>query len=172
MSHTGELVVSFLGWSGSGKTTFIEDCIKGLTKRGLKVGALKSTHREVGLDFPGTDSYRFRSAGAVEVCLLAANGSALFCSSGEMDRGDFPRLFKGADIILAEGYHGSSDLRFEVFRRGFPSQDMKIPKEQLDGVITEDDETLHLFKELGKPAFSPARPEEFFVYLLSRILRR
>ena len=65
-------VVAFAGWSGSGKTTLIEKLIAALTKRGLRVAALKHDGHRFELADAGKDSRRFADAGAV-MTLLGSN---------------------------------------------------------------------------------------------------
>ena len=66
--------ICIAGWSDSGKTTLIERLIPLLTVRGLRVGVVKHTHHALEMDKPGSDTDRYRSAGASAVAV----GTALF----------------------------------------------------------------------------------------------
>jgi len=169
MKRSYALLVSFIGWSGSGKTTFMESCIRLLSGKGYRVYALKSTHMDIQLDTPGTDSYRLKAAGAAGVCLLTRNGSTVFLQETEdrLDRDRIHLLFPDADFILAEGFHGASDLRYEIIRESNIRDKLKWPVEELDGVITDTD-TLPppILLRAGIPGFDLNYPEEFINYLI------
>ena len=51
-------VVGFVGTSGSGKTTVIEQVVARLADTGLRVGVLKHARHGFDMDRPGKDSYR------------------------------------------------------------------------------------------------------------------
>ena len=62
-------VFGFAGWSGSGKTTVIEQIIPLLREHGLRVSLVKHAHHEFEIDQPGKDSWRHRQAGCSEVLI-------------------------------------------------------------------------------------------------------
>lgn len=62
-------VIGFAGWSGSVKTTLLEQVIGLLETRGLAVSLIKHAHHEFDIDYPGKDSYRHRHAGCREVLI-------------------------------------------------------------------------------------------------------
>ncbi len=173
MKRSYGLLVSFIGWSGSGKTAFIEACIRLLRGMGYRVYALKSTHMEIQLDTPGTDSYRLEAAGAAGVCLLSRNGSTVFLQETEerLDRDRIHQLFPDADFILAEGYHGASDLRYEIIRESNFRDKLKWPVEELDGVISDTDPLLHMPHRTGIPGFDLNQPKVFVNYLLEALAK-
>ncbi|MGN0918479.1 MAG: molybdopterin-guanine dinucleotide biosynthesis protein B, partial [Oxalobacter sp.] len=57
------------GWSGSGKTSLLEQAVPLLIDRGLKINVVKSSHHDVELEPPHKDSARLRRTGAAEVLL-------------------------------------------------------------------------------------------------------
>jgi hypothetical protein len=62
------MILGFYGHSNSGKTSIIEGLVKRLKVKGYRVAVVKHTaHRGFELDTEGTDSWRFRKAGAVLV---------------------------------------------------------------------------------------------------------
>lgn len=167
MKGSEGILVTFTGWSGSGKTTFIEGCIPLLTSRGYRVYALKSTHMAIDLDTRGSDSSRFRCVGASGVCLLSGGGTTVFLNDTEedLDRSRITALFPQADFILAEGYHGESDLRFEVFRKKTPEDRLKGPVQELDGIITNTGPPEEEPVLCRLPCFPLDTPEKFIQYL-------
>ena len=63
-------IVGITGWSGSGKTTVVENLIKIFkSKHNLKVCALKHAHKNFKIDSPGKDSFKFYEAGAEQVII-------------------------------------------------------------------------------------------------------
>ena len=61
--HSPELFI-FVGHSNAGKTTFVEQLLAELTRRGRRVAAIKHAHHAVELDTAGKDSWRYKQAGA------------------------------------------------------------------------------------------------------------
>ena len=57
-------VIGFYGHSNSGKTTVIVRLIQRLTKEGYKVATIKHTHKKIGFDSQGTDTWKHGNAGA------------------------------------------------------------------------------------------------------------
>ena len=60
-------VLHIVGRKKHGKTTLLEELIRELTARGLRVGTLKHCGHEHELDTPGTDSFRHGKSGAASV---------------------------------------------------------------------------------------------------------
>ena len=52
-------VITFVGLSGTGKTTFLEKLIPVLKDRGLRLAVLKHDAHHFEMDHPGKDTYRF-----------------------------------------------------------------------------------------------------------------
>ena len=170
MKRSRGVLISFAGWSGSGKTTYIETCISLLKDLGYRVYAVKSTHLEVPLDTPGTDSHRFKQAGASGVCFLTGNGSAVFLEETEnqVDHDRLTGFFPEADVILAEGYHGKTDLLYEIAREGASTEGLKNRKKDLDGIITDSVAIKKSCEKQGLPVFSLNDPGHFIDSLAKR----
>ena len=111
--------VSFIGRSGSGKTTFLEKLIPLMTQRGHRIGVVKNAHHGGEIDIPGKDSYRLRKAGASQVILNTPAQMALIRSQeGKRPLLELLAYFKEVDLIIIEGYKGEEVPRIEVFRTG------------------------------------------------------
>ena len=67
-------ILGLAGYSGSGKTTFLEKLIAELKRRGYRVGVIKHTHHQVEFDQPGKDTWRHVRAGADVVALASPKG--------------------------------------------------------------------------------------------------
>jgi len=77
------LVVSFVGSSGVGKTTVIEQLIPLVAAAGLRVGTVKHASHGHDIDKVGSDSWRHRRAGAEAVLLAGASGAVLFLTPAD-----------------------------------------------------------------------------------------
>ena len=112
-------VISVVGWSNSGKTTFLEKLIAELKARGIRVGIIKHHHGPVEIDQPGKDTWRLFQAGA-ECTAIAGPGKVglVLRAEGEMPPGDIAKLMPEVDLIITEGYKGSAYPQLEVRRAG------------------------------------------------------
>jgi len=115
--------------SGTGKTTLIEGMIAVLTDQGFRVAALKHAGHAHPLDKPGSDSQRYRAAGATQAAVMNGHTLAVF---GPPPAGG-PRaladaLFPEADLVLAEGWRGHGLPVLRVFRGASdPPPDWETP---------------------------------------------
>lgn len=99
-------MISFVGPSGTGKTTLIERVIASMAVRGHRVGAIKHDAHRIELDTEGKDSWRFREAGAHATALVGRDQFAWFGADGTTPPLDriVALLFPDVDLILVEGY--------------------------------------------------------------------
>ena len=103
----------------SGKTTLIEKLIPELTRRGLRVGAVKRVAR-FDIDMPGKDSWRHGQAGADAYTVASAVQARLRGAPREGGGLEeiVARYFAGYDIVVCEGYRREAPDVVEVFRAG------------------------------------------------------
>lgn len=101
-------IIGFAAWSGTGKTTLLEQLIPELTGRGLRLAVLKHAHHDFDLDQPGKDSWRLRKAGASQVLIASSRRHAHLTETpqGEAPLGELlAKLDRRAlDLILVEGF--------------------------------------------------------------------
>ncbi|MCS7281102.1 MAG: molybdopterin-guanine dinucleotide biosynthesis protein B [Desulfobacterota bacterium] len=108
-------ILAIVGWSKSGKTTFLEKLIRAAKEKGLKVGAVKHTHHS--LENEDKDTQRLANAGADPV-LLVSDKFLLVTKKTERELSlekivdDF---LGDVDIVLAEGFKGSKFPKIEVY---------------------------------------------------------
>lgn len=107
--------------SGTGKTTLMVGMITAMRSAGLRVGALKHAGHAHPLDKPGSDSDRYRGAGAGRSAVVNAHTLAVF---GPPPPGG-PRalaalLFGEMDLVLAEGWRGHGLPALRIVRAGGP----------------------------------------------------
>jgi molybdopterin-guanine dinucleotide biosynthesis protein B len=103
-------VVGFVGPSGVGKTSLVERLVAELTRRGLRVGAVKHSSHGFLADRPGKDSHRLYESGAAAVALISREQIAAFTRSQrgvgeEVALADVLATLPGdLDLVLAEGF--------------------------------------------------------------------
>ena len=154
-------VLCVCGVKNSGKTTYIEKLIAELTAQGRKVAVIKHDGHDFEGDRPGTDTYRYHQAGAVETVIFSKNRYMM-----NVDRKiDFQQLreqFSDADIILVEGMKQSALPKIEIVRQGI-SDELSCNRENLIAVVTD------LEKNFGEvPIWSLNDCGSCLSYLISR----
>jgi molybdopterin-guanine dinucleotide biosynthesis protein B len=115
-----------VGWKNSGKTTLTSRLIAELTRRGLKVGAIKHAHHAFDVDQPGRDSYKFREAGAREVAVVSGKRVAIMHELREEPEPaleDVLKRLEGSDLILVEGFKRHDHPKIEARRLDSIQQD-------------------------------------------------
>ncbi len=112
-------VLGIAGWKNSGKTTLTERLVCELRQRGYSVATIKHAHHGFDVDQPGTDSFRHRAAGAMEVALISERRWALL---HELDGAPEPLLetmlakLAPCDLVLVEGFKRAAIAKLEVRR--------------------------------------------------------
>ncbi|MDX2503142.1 MAG: molybdopterin-guanine dinucleotide biosynthesis protein MobB [Gammaproteobacteria bacterium] len=116
-------LLGFAAFSGTGKTTLLEQLIPELNQANIRVAMVKHTHHEkFDIDKPGKDSYRLRKAGADQMLVASAKRWALMVE--QPVQADEPDLFellphldlKKIDLILVEGFKHESISKIELHR--------------------------------------------------------
>lgn len=112
-------VVSFVGYSNSGKTTFVVKVIKELKKRGYRIGVIKHDGHDFDIDHVGTDTWRHGQAGADVVCIASNNKIAIVEKTLKSPKlAEIIPLINHVDMILTEGFKQEQQLQIEVNRHG------------------------------------------------------
>ncbi|MBN1572407.1 MAG: molybdopterin-guanine dinucleotide biosynthesis protein B [Deltaproteobacteria bacterium] len=113
-------IISVVGYSNSGKTTYLERLIPELSARGYKVCAVKHDVHNFDIDIPGKDSYRLKAAGAHTTLISSPEKIAIISDvEREMKLTEIrDRLTTEIDIIVTEGYKSDIHPKIEVFRKG------------------------------------------------------
>jgi molybdopterin-guanine dinucleotide biosynthesis protein B len=112
-------IVSIVGKSDSGKTTFLEKLIAELTSRGWRVATVKHhAHSEDDVDIAGKDSWRHRQAGAaISVVASATQLGIVRELTRELTLDEIAEAIgDDVDLILTEGYKRAGRNRIEVSR--------------------------------------------------------
>jgi len=112
-------VVSFVGYSGSGKTTFLVKVIKELKRRGYRIGVIKHDGHDFEMDHVGTDTWKHGQAGADVVCIISKHKIGMIQKTvkpASLD--EIIPLIDDVDLILTEGFKQEQKPQIEVNRRG------------------------------------------------------
>ena len=130
-------VFGFSAYSGTGKTTVMEQVIRRLSERGIRVGVVKHDRHGFGIDQPGKDSWRHAEAGAGTVVITSPEKTAWIRSDGESLEACLGRI-EGADVILVEGFKHADIPRFGLSRKA-TGKGFTEPPERFIAVITDDE---------------------------------
>jgi len=111
-------VISFVGRSDCGKTTYLEKLIRELKLRNFKIAIVKHDVHGFEIDKPGKDTWRHAQAGADVVCISSPQKMAMIKKvDEELKLEEVIQYIDGVDIIFTEGYKREAKTRVEVFRK-------------------------------------------------------
>ena len=112
-------ILGFTAYSGTGKTTLLEQLIPLLRERNVRVAVLKHAHHNFDIDKPGKDSYRLRKAGADQMLIASDQRWAMMRETSEptsfeilLEQFDHDVL----DLIIVEGFKGEKIPKIELHR--------------------------------------------------------
>ena len=154
-------IISFVGFSGSGKTTFIEQLIKIIKRRGFSVAVIKHDAHQFQMDKEGKDTYRFYEAGSDCVAICNDQKAAVIKrNEGCPDVHEMIDMLPGNyDVIIVEGYRMSDLPKIGVSRKE-TGKGLKLPVSELCAVVTDEDIT-------GLPVFELDAYEDVAEFILS-----
>ncbi|MGM0501677.1 MAG: molybdopterin-guanine dinucleotide biosynthesis protein B [Bacillota bacterium] len=112
-------MLAVVGWSNSGKTTFITKLIPELKQRGYKIATIKHNAHKFKIDKPGKDSWRHRQAGAETVVLSSVDKVAVIKEvEQEIKVKQLVEQYIADefDLVIIEGYKTGDTPKIEVFR--------------------------------------------------------
>lgn len=154
-------VISFIGWSGSGKTTFLEQLIPILRRRGIRLAVVKYDGHEFDMDKQGKDTWRFTQAGA-ECVAIGNSRHAAILENRPISFFDICKKIENVDLIIAESWNLPELKKIEVFRAHdeLRCQD----KDTLCAVISDDK------PDVNVPIFSLNAFEEVADFIIDTIM--
>jgi molybdopterin-guanine dinucleotide biosynthesis adapter protein len=112
-------IVSIVGKSSSGKTTFLEKLIRELTSRQYRVASIKHSHHSISFDSPNKDSWRHAQAGSKATLVSSTTEIQLIQPvPREQTVDELARhLGEDFDLILTEGFSRGKLPKIEVHRK-------------------------------------------------------
>jgi molybdopterin-guanine dinucleotide biosynthesis protein B len=133
-------VLSVVGKSKVGKTTFLEKLIPEIKRRGYTVGTLKhDAHDHFDIDHEGKDTWRHREAGAQTVAISSPSRFALTkTTETELDIDTIiVAYFSEEDLVLTEGYKGGNKAKIEICRKDLQSEPLCSKEDRLLAVVSD-----------------------------------
>jgi molybdopterin-guanine dinucleotide biosynthesis protein B len=112
-------IVSIVGKSSTGKTTFLEKLLRELSSRGYKIATIKHSHHSISFDDPKKDSFRHSQAGAT-VTMVSSTTSFQIIKQlpRELTIDELAgNLGEEYDLILTEGFSRGNAPKVEVHRK-------------------------------------------------------
>ena len=110
-------VVSVVGKSGVGKTTFLEKLIPELKRRGYRVGTIKHDWGGFEIDQPGKDTWRHAQAGSDVVVISSPHKMAMIRRvDAELSLDEIVATLPPLDIVITEGFKAEKKPKIEVVR--------------------------------------------------------
>ncbi len=109
-------IITIVGKSNSGKTTFLEKLIIHLTQKGYKIGSVKHAHDGFEMDKEGKDSWRHKKAGTASTLVITQDKIALMKDDKTSYLEKMQCYLADNDIILAEGFKKQQLPKIEIFR--------------------------------------------------------
>lgn len=135
----GPPVLSFVGWSGSGKTTYLERLIPVLKRHGLRLGIIKHDAHKFEIDKPGKDSYRMYEAGGDSVAISSGEKFALIQRRAvQRPLEEVIGLMGDVDLVLTEGYKAGNYLKVEIHRQVTGKPLASAGRTDLAAVVTDE----------------------------------
>jgi molybdopterin-guanine dinucleotide biosynthesis protein B len=112
-------IISIVGKSDSGKTTFIEKLLPELTRRRYRVATVKHDVHGFEVDREGKDSWRHKQAGAHTVVISSPKKAALIRDvEKDLTLEEIrEKLIQDVDLIISEGYKKDVQPKIEIFRK-------------------------------------------------------
>jgi molybdopterin-guanine dinucleotide biosynthesis adapter protein len=112
-------VVSIVGKSDTGKTTFLEKLIRELTNRGYRVATIKHSHHGLSFQEPNKDSWRHARAGSASTVVSSTSEIQIVRPvERELTIDEIVRILgDDFDIVLTEGFSRGSAPKVEIHRK-------------------------------------------------------
>lgn len=158
-------VISIVGCSNCGKTTYLEKVIRELKDRGYRVATIKHDVHGFEMDKPGKDTWRHAQAGADVVCISSPDKMAMIKKvDQELLLDEVIAFITDVDIIFTEGYKRESKQKIEVYRQAVCVRPL-YNKQDLLAIATD----MHLYDDI--PQFSLEDAKEMAQFLEENVLK-
>jgi molybdopterin-guanine dinucleotide biosynthesis protein B len=132
-------IVSIVGKSDSGKTTFLEKLLPELTRRGYRIATVKHDVHGFEVDREGKDSWRHKQAGAHTVVISSPKKVALIRDvEKDLTLEEIrDKLIQDVDLILSEGYKKDVQPKIEIFRKEKHKELLCTKEDNLVGIVSD-----------------------------------
>lgn len=131
-------IISIVGKSNSGKTTFLEKLIPELKNMGYRIGVVKHSHHQIEIDKEGKDSWRHQKAGADSVAIVSPERFAVVKQTEvEISLDDLQTFFSDMDIIITEGYKNAEKPKIEIYRKEIHDKPLYETNDTIVAIVTD-----------------------------------
>ena len=131
-------VIAFAAYSGTGKTTVIEQVVRRLKEKGVRVAVIKHDGHRFEIDREGKDSWRFAQAGA-DITIISSQEKTAYIEQRELKLEQLLAMVHDVDVILVEGYKNGSLPQIGIARRA-TGKGFTAPLDRFIAIITDMDE--------------------------------
>ncbi len=125
-------ILSVVGRSNTGKTTFIERLIPILKAKGLRVATIKHHLHDFESDREGKDSYRHKKAGA-KIAMVVSPQKVAFTADTEKELtlAELVSTYvRDVDLVIVEGFKQEPTPKIEIYR--YSEEVMPLSREDHD----------------------------------------
>jgi molybdopterin-guanine dinucleotide biosynthesis protein B len=160
-------IISIVGKSDSGKTTFIEKLLPELVRRGYRVATVKHDVHGFEVDREGKDSWRHKQAGAHTTVISSPQKVALIRDvEKDLTLAELrEKLIQDVDLILSEGYKKDTQPKIEIFRKEKHQELLCTKEDNLVAIVSNKE------FDTGIPCFSLDNPGEVADFIEKRFLK-
>jgi molybdopterin-guanine dinucleotide biosynthesis protein B len=132
-------IISIVGKSDSGKTTFIEKLLPELVRRGYRVATVKHDVHGFEVDREGKDSWRHKKAGAHTTVISSPQKVALIRDvEKDLTLAELrEKLIQDVDLILSEGYKKDVQPKIEIFRTEKHTELLCTKEDNLVAIVSD-----------------------------------
>lgn len=117
-------ILGFAAYSGTGKTTLIEQLVRSLKAQGLRIAVIKHDGHDFEIDREGKDSWRFTQAGA-DISIITSTAKTALIEQRPLSFVQVAAMVRDVDLILVEGYKQEDFTQIGICRqttgKGFPA---------------------------------------------------
>lgn len=130
-------IIGFSAYSGTGKTTLIEQIVRVLKSQGYRIAVIKHDAHQFEIDQEGKDSWRFSRAGA-DMTIISSQDKTAMIEQREVNFTDLIAMIHDVDLILVEGYKQEMIPRIGISRKAAGKGLPHAAKEYI-AVVTDDE---------------------------------
>lgn len=159
-----------MGWSGSGKTTFLEKIVEIMSHKGIRVGVIKHHgHSGVLMDSDKKDSSRYCNAGAKVVTVSSPDEYIEFRRPTKEATLEelIDKIEDECDIIIAEGFKTCPINAIELCRKSHNTTPI-IDDSKLFALVTDYEERAKISRKNGIEVFGLDEHQKMVDFLINQ----
>jgi molybdopterin-guanine dinucleotide biosynthesis protein B len=140
-------VLGFAAFSGTGKTTLLQQLVPLLRREGMRLGLIKHAHHDFDVDQPGKDSFVLRHAGVERVLVGSRRRWALMVETSDAQEPTLANLLAqlpcaDLDLVLVEGFKHERFPKIELHRAALAQPWLYPQDDSIIAVATDNPHTM------------------------------